>query len=47
MKKNPDAVALGKLAKGKPKCLTVEQRAYRAAQLAAAREKRWPKKTQK
>jgi hypothetical protein len=42
MKKNPAAVALGKLAKGKPKTLSCDEIARRTARLAAARLKRWP-----
>ena len=42
---NKSAQALGKLAKGKPKTLTEAERKRRAESLAAAREKRWPKKS--
>jgi hypothetical protein len=48
MKKNPIAVALGKLAKGKPKTLTEEERQARRQRMAEARAKRWegrPRKT--
>jgi hypothetical protein len=41
--KNEVAVALGKLAKGKKKTLTEQQRQKLVEAMAAAREKRWPK----
>jgi hypothetical protein len=44
MKKNPNASALGKLGKGKPKTLTPEEVETRTKRLAKARKKRWPKK---
>ncbi len=47
MKKNPMAVALGKLAKGKKKTLSKAERARRKERMAKAREKRWPKTCRK
>lgn len=47
MKKNPAAVALGKLAAGKPKTYTAAEIARRTARLALARAKRWPEKGKK
>ncbi len=44
---NKAASALGKLAKGKKKTLTDQQRAEQAARLAEARKKRWPKSQKK
>lgn len=41
--KNPAAVALGKLASGKPKNYTAAELARRKKRLAEARKKRWPK----
>ena len=41
---NEHAQALGKLAKGKPKQITLEERKRRSERLAAARLKRWPHK---
>jgi hypothetical protein len=41
--KNPAAVALGKLAKGKRKTLTPQQRAEQAERLSAVRARRWTK----
>jgi hypothetical protein len=43
-KKNPAAVALGKLAAGKKKKLTSAEIAKRTERLAEARKKRWEKK---
>lgn len=43
-RKNPAAVALGKMAAGKPKHFTKAERARRAARLALARANRWPEK---
>jgi hypothetical protein len=40
---NKAAQSLGRLAKGVPKTLTVEQRKFRSVQLAAARKKRHEK----
>jgi hypothetical protein len=42
--KNPAAVALGKLGRGKPKTLSSAELARRSARLADARKKRWEKK---
>lgn len=42
---NKAAQALGKLAAGKPKNFSAEERKRRAARLAAARSKRWPRKS--
>jgi hypothetical protein len=39
--KNPAAVALGRMAKGKAKTLTPDEIAIRSERLAKAREKRW------
>ena len=44
MKKNPAAVALGRMARGIPKTITADERAARSLRLAKARESRWPKK---
>jgi hypothetical protein len=41
---NKHASKLGKLAKGKPKTLSQEERIRRAKSLAIARKKRWPNK---
>jgi len=43
-KKNPAAVALGRMAAGVPKQYSDEERAKRAQRLALARAKRWPLK---
>lgn len=43
-RKNPAAVALGKLAAGKPKDYSKAELKRRADRLAEARKKRWPKK---
>jgi hypothetical protein len=43
-KKNPAAVALGKLAAGKKKKMTSAEIANRTERLAEARKKRWEKK---
>jgi len=43
--KNPNAVALGKLGRGKAKTLTLSERLARRKRLAEARQSRWqPKK---
>jgi len=44
-KKNPIAVALGRLALGKPKTLSKAERVRRRERLAAARKLRWAKET--
>ena len=44
MNKNPNAVALGKLAKGIKKNFTPEDIARRTELLRVSRQKRWPKK---
>jgi hypothetical protein len=44
-KKNPAAVALGKLAAGKKKKLTTAEIAKRTERLMEARKKRWEKKS--
>ena len=41
---NENASALGKLAKGKPKTLTTEQRAASADRMRAAQKLRWKNK---
>jgi len=46
-KKNPLAVALGKMAKGVKKQVSAEESKRRADSLAQARLKRWPKKKEK
>lgn len=43
VKKNRHASELGKLAKGKKKTLTEEDKAARSERLKTAREKRWNK----
>ena len=47
MKKNPAAVALGKLAAGHRKRYTCAEIARRTARLALARAKRWPENGKK
>ena len=42
---NKAAQALGKLAAGKPKNFSAAERTRRADRLAAARAKRWPRKS--
>jgi hypothetical protein len=42
--KNPAAVALGKLAKGKKKTLTAQEIERRTERLNKARKNRWPPK---
>ena len=42
---NKAAQALGKLAAGKPKNFSAAERKRRAERLAAARAKRWPRKS--
>ena len=42
--KNAAAVALGRLAKGRPKNYTAQELQARRERLARARLKRWPKK---
>jgi len=42
--KNPSAVALGKLAKGRPKNYSQAELKRRKERLAIARSNRWPKK---
>ena len=44
---NKAAQALGKLAAGKPKNFSAAERTRRADRLAAARAKRWPRKSNK
>ena len=46
MNKNPNAVALGKLAKGIKKNFSPEDIARRTELLRVSRQKRWPQKTQ-
>jgi len=43
-RKNPAAVALGKLAAGVPKVYSKAELKRRAARLTEARKKRWPAK---
>lgn len=45
--KNPAAVALGKLGKGKPKQLTAADRKRRADLMRANQQKRWKKQPEK
>jgi hypothetical protein len=44
---NNYAQKLGEMAKGVPKTLTKDQRAFRARQLAKARKKRWKNQKRK
>ncbi len=46
-RKNPIAVALGKMAKGKPKIISDEERKIRSKRLEVARKNRWTDKTKK
>jgi hypothetical protein len=46
-KKNPIAVALGRMAAGKAKTLTDTERQRRADALSKVRSKRWPEKKPK
>ena len=45
-RKNPAAVALGRMGRGVARQFTPEQLAAAAERLAAGRAKRWPKKTE-